>query len=192
MVGELVKNPAHEPRAYAVMPFVFSIGSVIGPALGGTLADPVKGFPNLFRKGGFFDTFPFALPNIVCAALMLFSVALTYFFLEETHPDLCEGDSSQTQYEVDETSPMITAGNMSSDQYVDLRRNSFGTFNEIETINHDQWKIRPNGPSRASSISEKESDKWFTREIAMLVIALGIYTCKFDCEIQLSGRRASV
>jgi hypothetical protein len=30
MVGELVRNPEHEPRAYAVMPFVWSIGTIIG------------------------------------------------------------------------------------------------------------------------------------------------------------------
>ena len=30
MVGELVKRPEHEPKAYAVMPFVWSIGTIIG------------------------------------------------------------------------------------------------------------------------------------------------------------------
>jgi hypothetical protein len=30
MVGELVQNPEHEPKAYAVMPFVWSIGTIIG------------------------------------------------------------------------------------------------------------------------------------------------------------------
>ena len=30
MVGEMVKRPEHEPRAYAVMPFVWSIGTIIG------------------------------------------------------------------------------------------------------------------------------------------------------------------
>ena len=30
MVGEMVRNPEHEPKAYAVMPFVWSIGTIIG------------------------------------------------------------------------------------------------------------------------------------------------------------------
>lgn len=180
IVGELVKNPAHEPRAYAVMPFVFSIGSVIGPALGGTLANPVKGFPTFFQKGGFFDTFPWALPNLVCAALLLVSVILAYLFLEETHPDLREGSNSQTQHGPTETCPILGTSDVSFDQQVDLRRNSFGTFNEIETTMHDQWRVRQNGSSRTSSVSEKQVDKWFTYRIAMLVTALGIYTCKSD------------
>ena len=30
MVGGLVRKPEHEPRAYAVMPVVWSIGTIIG------------------------------------------------------------------------------------------------------------------------------------------------------------------
>lgn len=30
MVGELVKKPEHEPKAFSVMPFVWSIGTIIG------------------------------------------------------------------------------------------------------------------------------------------------------------------
>ena len=30
MVGELVKKPEHEPKAYSIMPFVWSIGTIIG------------------------------------------------------------------------------------------------------------------------------------------------------------------
>lgn len=30
MVGELVTKPEHEPKAYSVMPFVWSIGTIIG------------------------------------------------------------------------------------------------------------------------------------------------------------------
>lgn len=30
MVGELVHKPEHEPKAYAVMPFIWSVGTIIG------------------------------------------------------------------------------------------------------------------------------------------------------------------
>lgn len=30
MVGELVTKPEHEPKAYSVMPFIWSIGTIIG------------------------------------------------------------------------------------------------------------------------------------------------------------------
>ncbi|THC87563.1 hypothetical protein EYZ11_012990 [Aspergillus tanneri] len=67
MVGELVKRPEHEPRAYAVMPFVWSIGTIIGPAIGGLLAKPAEGFPSLFSHDGLFGKYPYLLPNVVCS-----------------------------------------------------------------------------------------------------------------------------
>jgi MFS family permease len=30
MVGELVHKPEHEPKAYAVMPFIWSVGTIVG------------------------------------------------------------------------------------------------------------------------------------------------------------------
>ena len=45
MVGELVTNPAHEPKAYSIMPFVWSIGTILGPALchGTEIGNKVRG-----------------------------------------------------------------------------------------------------------------------------------------------------
>lgn len=38
MVAEIVKNPEHEPRAYSIQPFAWSLGSVLGSAVGGYAA----------------------------------------------------------------------------------------------------------------------------------------------------------
>ncbi|CAI4212587.1 unnamed protein product [Parascedosporium putredinis] len=45
MVGELVTKPEHEPRAFSVMPFVWSIGTIIGPAIGAPSPIPTKDAP---------------------------------------------------------------------------------------------------------------------------------------------------
>lgn len=177
MVGELVKNPSHEVKANAVMPFIFNIGTIAGPAIGGILANPVKGFPSVFPKGGFFDEYPWALPNIVCATIMLFSIILSYFYLMETHPDLREGADPAIKHDLGENAPMIGGGSV-SEPSVDLLHDNYGTFNEVEVSTHDEWTVKPGNLSGRSSISEKRADKWLTWRVAMLVIALGIYTCK--------------
>jgi MFS family permease len=41
MVGEMVRNPEHEPKAYAVMPFVWSIGTIIGRKI----ITPLRSYP---------------------------------------------------------------------------------------------------------------------------------------------------
>lgn len=74
------------------MPMCFNVGIVIGPILGGVLADPVKSYPSVFGPGSFLGgkdgvwwmrMWPYALPNIL-SALVIFSAALSVFFgLEE-------------------------------------------------------------------------------------------------------------
>ena len=84
-VAELVTKREHQPRAYSIMPFVWCLGSIIGPMMGGALAMPCEAYPWLFSRGGLFDKYPFLLPNIVCVIVLLFGIANGILFLEETH-----------------------------------------------------------------------------------------------------------
>ncbi|KAI9075835.1 hypothetical protein K1719_013800 [Acacia pycnantha] len=61
----------------------WGIGLVVGPALGGYLAQPVEKFPHIFSKGSFFDKFPYSLPSII---ISVFSVAvlISCIWLPET------------------------------------------------------------------------------------------------------------
>ena len=70
------------------MPFVWSIGTAIGPSIGGYFADPAENFPAVFSSEGLFSRFPYLLPNLICAGLMLFSLVAGYLMLDETHPDM--------------------------------------------------------------------------------------------------------
>lgn len=182
MVGELVKRPEHEPKAYSVMPFVWSIGTIVGPAIGGIFANPVKNFPDVFHKGGFFDTYPWLLPNIICALLMLSSIAASFLFLDETHPDLVKGADPQVYHEIAEQTPMITAAGATADPGVDLRQESYGTFNGVDMQRQEEWHVKTDGTTIPAPISENNTrNKWFTWKVAMLCVALGIFTYHSMC-----------
>ncbi|KAI9673830.1 MAG: hypothetical protein M1829_003948 [Trizodia sp. TS-e1964] len=87
-VAEMITVKEHQrsiARAYAVMPFVWSLGSILGPALGGALAEPCNNYPNIFHRGTIFDKFPYLLPNLVCAMFIVCGVVIGLLFLEETH-----------------------------------------------------------------------------------------------------------
>ena len=62
--------------------------SILGPAIGGVLAQPCDSFPTLFPRGTIFDQFPFLLPNLVCAIILSSGVVVGVLFLEETHEEL--------------------------------------------------------------------------------------------------------
>lgn len=86
-VAELVPVKEHQPRAYAVMPVVWCLGSILGPMIGGALAKPVDNLPSIFSPGSIWDKFPYLLPNLFSAACVFVGVAVGALFLEETHPE---------------------------------------------------------------------------------------------------------
>ncbi|BFZ54751.1 hypothetical protein PYCC9005_001788 [Savitreella phatthalungensis] len=107
--AEIVTYKAHQALAMSVVPISWSVGSILGPVIGGALADPVGQHPELFPTGkirDFFLNFPFALPNIV--ASILFAVALVFgvLFLKETKPDI--GFSVMPNEIDDETTSLLS------------------------------------------------------------------------------------
>jgi MFS family permease len=87
-VAELVTSKEHQPRAYSIMPFVWCLGSIIGPAMGGALATPCESYPWLFPRDTIFARHPFLLPNLVCVGVLLLGITIGVLFLDETHADL--------------------------------------------------------------------------------------------------------
>lgn len=84
MVAEMVPQKALQPRAFSIMPMVWSIGSVFGPSFGGFFARPAEQFPGLFGKFELFVKFPFLLPNLIACVFFIFSAVNALLFLEET------------------------------------------------------------------------------------------------------------
>jgi MFS family permease len=87
-VAELVPVREHQPRAYSIMPFVWCLGSIIGPAMGGALSAPCESYPWLFPRDTIFGSLPFLLPNLECGGVLLLGITIGILFFEETHADL--------------------------------------------------------------------------------------------------------
>ncbi|KAK8071961.1 hypothetical protein PG996_005309 [Apiospora saccharicola] len=84
MVAELVPEKELQPRAFSIMPLVWSVGSIFGPAFGGLFAKPAQQFPSIFGDSAFFIKYPFALPNMLGSVIFLVSVTTGTLFLRET------------------------------------------------------------------------------------------------------------
>ncbi|KAF2032313.1 MFS multidrug transporter-like protein [Setomelanomma holmii] len=172
MVGEMVKRPEHEPRAYAVLPFVWSIGTIIGPSLGGYFAEPAQNFPSVFSPTGVFGKFPYLLPNLICASLLLLSIIMAYFLLEETHPDRQPHGLFEGYHAAIAETPLLPAQGATSDAQANLMHDSYGTFNAVEVQHDEMWRVRSNG----EWVESPTSNKVFTWTVLQFVIALGIFT----------------
>ncbi|OAL34390.1 hypothetical protein AYO20_06233 [Fonsecaea nubica] len=94
MISEIIKEKKYQSRAFLLLPMCFNIGVVIGPILGGFLADPISSFPAVFgpdsfiggKDGvGWMTAFPYALPNVVSSMFILASALLLVLGLDETH-----------------------------------------------------------------------------------------------------------
>ena len=86
MVAEMVPQRDLQPVAFSVMPLVWTVGSIFGPAFGGALARPVEKHPGLFGEDGWvgrvLERFPFLLPNLVAAGLFVVGILTGFLFLE--------------------------------------------------------------------------------------------------------------
>lgn len=86
-VAELVTEKELQPRAFSLMPLVWTVGSIFGPAFGGSLVHPVERFPALFGRSELFKRYPFAFPNVLISGLFLIGIACGILFLRETLED---------------------------------------------------------------------------------------------------------
>ncbi|KAF2147717.1 MFS transporter [Myriangium duriaei CBS 260.36] len=175
MVGELTVNPKHEPSAFAVMPFVWSIGTVIGPSIGGYFATPTENFPHIFSADGVFAKFPYLLPNLLCAGLMVLSIVAGYLLLDETHPDMQPWSTPADLANTEAETPLIPAQAGPTTAAANLtQESSYGTFNSVQVDQTEEWRVMPDG--RPSSIKSVSEEKVFTRRVVMFIVALGIFT----------------
>jgi MFS family permease len=83
-VAELCPWKELQPRAFSVMPLVYTVGAIFGPTLGGALSNPLRLDPR--QPGGerLLERFPYCLPNLVAAVFFAIGIVVGWLFLQET------------------------------------------------------------------------------------------------------------
>ncbi|EDN08085.1 conserved hypothetical protein [Histoplasma mississippiense (nom. inval.)] len=84
VVAELVPEKELQPRAFSIMPLVWTIGSIFGPGFGGALANPARRHKEQFGDSTFFKKYPYALPNMAVSVFFIIGIFTGLLFLQET------------------------------------------------------------------------------------------------------------
>ncbi|KAF2124474.1 MFS general substrate transporter [Dothidotthia symphoricarpi CBS 119687] len=83
-VAELCPWKELQPRAFSIMPLVYTVGAIFGPMLGGAMSNPLRVNPRRPRGDAFLEKFPYVLPNIVAAAFFTIGIVVGWLFLQES------------------------------------------------------------------------------------------------------------
>jgi MFS family permease len=86
-----------QARAFSYFAFAGNLGILIGPLIGGALADPAGQYPSVFKGLPFFETYPYALSSFVVGFVGLTAFATSALFIEETlHRDSSKHGDGET------------------------------------------------------------------------------------------------
>ncbi|TVY13525.1 putative membrane protein [Lachnellula arida] len=151
MVAEMVPEKELQPRAFSIMPLVWSLGSIFGPSFGGFFAKPAENMPGLFGSSKFLIKFPFLLPNIVASALFMVGISTGILFLKET----LETKRHRTDYGREVGARLVSAF-----KTIFRLNRKHKTFRRNSTVNEEQSLLRPT--SSAGNGSSEQYDRDFS------------------------------
>lgn len=88
-----ISDDSNQAIGMSILAMSWGAGIIVGPAVGGLLATPVKKHPSVFLQGGLFDQFPYLLPSLLVGGACFVVLVVDFFLLPET--------SQRKQKEVD-------------------------------------------------------------------------------------------
>lgn len=168
-----------------MQPFVWTLGGLIGSALGGYLAQPAVYYPNIFPAGGLFDKYPYLLANLASFVIVAISIIQGLLLLDETNIDLIKKRNKAAKYDdcdtdvEDETSPLnpnkrnVTLSRTVSDESTPLisEDSAFGTISRSS----DTLASSASSQTIAEDSGDYEGPIW-NKTIIMIVLALFIFS----------------
>ncbi|KAJ3734473.1 major facilitator superfamily multidrug-resistance, DHA1 sub-family [Lentinula guzmanii] len=101
VMAEVGTDETNRADAFTLMPIVYTIGSTVGPTIGGILADPATRWPHIFEKLVFFKQYPWFLSCSAAGLLAFVAFLLSSWGLKETLPSIVK------EKKIAESSPLI-------------------------------------------------------------------------------------
>ncbi|EMD31270.1 hypothetical protein CERSUDRAFT_60152 [Gelatoporia subvermispora B] len=81
-----ITDLTNRAQGFAYMPMIWSLGSTLGPVIGGVFAEPTKRWPSIFGKTRFWAEYPYFLPCVTIASISTSAFLITLLCLKERLP----------------------------------------------------------------------------------------------------------
>lgn len=75
----------HQALGLSMVGTMWGLGLIVGPAIGGYLAQPAEKYPSLFPSGSLFEQFPYALPCLCISVFAFVGLILSFWLPESLH-----------------------------------------------------------------------------------------------------------
>eukprot|EP00126_Sphaerothecum_destruens_P009945 Sdes_comp20638_c0_seq1m15806 len=83
-----ITDDTNQASAFALLGFTWGIGGILGPFVGGYLANPSKRFPLIFPPNALFDKNPYLFPCLISALVAFAGLVYGLVYMEETHQEM--------------------------------------------------------------------------------------------------------
>ncbi|KAL2263942.1 hypothetical protein VTK26DRAFT_4129 [Humicola hyalothermophila] len=182
--GELTRKE-QRAKAFSLVTFIRSLGNLVGPVLGGLLADPAALYPSIFPQDSLWTSFPYLLPNLAVGTLQVLTFVLVFLLLQETHPQM-QGRPATGFLVLQFLRKLFSRRNLvEKATYTPLADNSSGLEAQEDAAEEhplDDFKEQGDG-SRTYSDSEtfeadgpvrEHSDRAFTLQVILQILAVSL------------------
>lgn len=146
MMAELVADhKEYQTRAFTIMPLTVNVAVVVGPVLGGLLANPYYTYPDKWwAHQKIFEKYPYLLPNLFPFPVLFLGMTMLILFLEETSESPNSLLNSENDYGL-KLGKLIKRGLSKLFRRQRDRRESFASFDERHEIlsNDEEFSLDP-------------------------------------------------
>ncbi|KAI0448900.1 major facilitator superfamily domain-containing protein [Xylaria acuta] len=181
-VVECANTREQRTKALSWVSFVRPMGNLIGPVLGGILADPSALYPNVFRTDSLWGKYKYLLPNLAVVLLQFITLSAVFLLLEETNPKLAvTPDLGLRTRHLLQSYLGIKPGQNKGNDYIPISTRESDANPRTSTITRkeDEHELQTmetttTAPTNENSLDENLPDTAFTAQVTLQILSVSL------------------
>lgn len=154
--------------------------NLIGPVLGGLLADPSTLYPNIFPHDSLWDRYKFLLPNLAVVLLQSITMSAVFVLLKETNPKLAaRPDPGTRARHFLQKYLRLRPREGTGTKYIPVNTGEADDNLQYSTVIHEEDEhelqvMKPTTPPSENSSDESLSNTAFTSQTILQILSVSL------------------